>query len=728
MLTLISKFYLQSALTSSSIVSSSTVTYTSVYINSKPWRFHWVSSVELEAPKVAPQSSGQAPSSLDFVIGPKHPPSPDYVQEASEDDDEEKEEHPAPADSFAVPIDDLVPSAEDTKVFETDESAPTPVPSPRCRTARMSVRPQTPMSATAEALIAEYASAPTLPSPPPSLLSPISSTLHQIPSPPLPLPSPPTTSLTYDEAPLSYRAAGIQLRAASPPTHHPSEIPSPSLSLLSTSHRDDLHEAHMSLHKRARFTAPINKFKVGESSAAATARQSGLDVTTMDATPGRPMSREVGYGIEDVWDDMVREMKGRAPTTLEDLRQRVTDLSTTLAQDTYKIYVRLEDAQDDRALQRTRVNTLFRDRRYHLYITTRDACIGSIKTLVATLVAQTSSLQTQLTIALRRIQTLEARKPTRTDDQRMLTVAKMPLKRTVATTTPMTDAQIKALISQGVADALAKHEANRSRNGDDSHDSGSDGRWRMPVARECTYTNFLKHQPLNSKGNALTWWNSHVRTVSHDVAYAMTWKTIKKMITDKYFPKELALMCGMMFIEESDEVEKYVGGLPDMIQGSMMASKPKKMHDAIEFATELMDKKIRTIAEHQVENKRKFEDTSRNNQNQQQPFKTYNVARAYMAGPGEKQPYGGSKPLCHKCNNHHDRQCAPKCTNCKRTSHLTRDCRSQPAAVNNQRTQGENQRVLTCFECGAQGHFKSNFLKLKIKNQGVKNCFSPSRI
>ncbi|GKC31212.1 putative reverse transcriptase domain-containing protein [Tanacetum coccineum] len=123
-----------------------------------------------------------------------------------------------------------------------------------------------------------------------------------------------------------------------------------------------------------------------------------------------------------------------------------------------------------------------------------------------------------------------------------------------------------------------------------------------------------------------------------------------------------------------------------------------------------MDQKIRTLAERQAENKRKFEDTSRNNQNQQQPFKRHNVARSYTAG--------GSKPLCPKCNYHHDGQCAPKCTNCKRTGHLTRDCRSQPAAANNQRAQGANQRVLTCFECGAQGHFKSNCPKLKNKNQG----------
>ncbi|GJX25420.1 putative reverse transcriptase domain-containing protein [Tanacetum coccineum] len=157
--------------------------------------------------------------------------------------------------------------------------------------------------------------------------------------------------------------------------------------------------------------------------------------------------------------------------------------------------------------------------------------------------------------------------------------------------------------------------------------------------------------------------------------------------------EELALMCDRMFPEESDVVEKYVGGLPNMIHRSVKASKPKTMREAIKFPTKLMDKKILTITERQAENKRKFEDTSRNNQNQQQPFKRNNVAWAYTAGPGEKKPYGGSKPLCPKCKYHHDGSCAPK-------------------------AQGANQRVLTCFEYGAQGHFRSDCPKLKNINQG----------
>ncbi|GJT40002.1 hypothetical protein Tco_0939867 [Tanacetum coccineum] len=101
--------------------------------------------------------------------------------------------------------------------------------------------------------------------------------------------------------------------------------------------------------------------------------------------------------------------------------------------------------------------------------------------------------------------------------------------------------------------------------------------------------------------------------------------------------------------------------------GSEVASKPKTMQDAVEIATELMDKKIHTFAERQTESKRKFKDTSKNTQNQQQQQqnKRQNTGRAYTAGSGEKKPYGGSKPLalnastprivyvlpkCHKCN------------------------------------------------------------------------------
>ncbi|GJR90876.1 hypothetical protein Tco_0214887 [Tanacetum coccineum] len=177
-----------------------------------------------------------------------------------EDDDKEEEEHLALADPSAIPIADPVPSARDTKAFETDESAPTPrspqtiVPfaQTRLRRARKTIRPEPPMSASMEACIAEYAATPTPPLP--------------IASSPLPLPSLLTTNPTNARAPLGYKAVGIRMRAAAA---------SPPLSLPSTSHRTDVPEAEMPPQKRACFTTPTPGCEIGESSAVGAARQPG---------------------------------------------------------------------------------------------------------------------------------------------------------------------------------------------------------------------------------------------------------------------------------------------------------------------------------------------------------------------------------------------------------------------------------------------------------------------
>ncbi|GJU77916.1 hypothetical protein Tco_1274986 [Tanacetum coccineum] len=189
-------------------------------------------------------------------------------------------------------------------------------------------------------------------------------------------------------------------------------------------------------------------------------------------------------------------------------------------------------------------------------------------------------------------------------------------------------------------------------------------------------------------GGALTWWNSHVRSIGHDAAYEMSWKILMKMITEAYSPrseiKKLEVELWNLTVkvpEESDKVEKYVGGLPDSIQGNVMSARPKMLQEAIELANELMYQKVHAYA-----------------------------ARAYTARPSEKKEYAGTLPLCNKCKLHHNGLCTAKCANCKRVGHLTHDCRS-PAAANNQRTP-------TCFECGNQGHYHSECPKLKNQNCG----------
>ncbi|GKB49566.1 putative reverse transcriptase domain-containing protein [Tanacetum coccineum] len=267
-------------------------------------------------------------------------------------------------------------------------------------------------------------------------------------------------------------------------------------------------------------------------------------------------------------------------------------------------------------------------------------------------------------------------------------------------TTSVTNAQLQEMINQGVTAALAARDVNT--NGVDNHNSGTGARRNERSTRECTYPDFMKCQPLNFKGtegfveltqwiekmetvfrisncyvenqikfstctllgNSLTWWNSHARTIGNNIAYAMTWTELKKKITDKYYPRTeiKKLEVKLIFPEESNRIEKYVGGLPDMIHGSVVASKPKTMQEATEMAIEVMDKRIQTFADSQTENKRKPD----YNQQPQQHHKNkrQNTSRAYVAGI--RGTRSGQKP--------------------------------------------------TCFECGAQGHFKRECPKLKNNN------------
>ncbi|GJX12613.1 putative reverse transcriptase domain-containing protein [Tanacetum coccineum] len=311
------------------------------------------------------------------------------------------------------------------------------------------------------------------------------------------------------------------------------------------------------------------------------------------------------------------------------------------------------------------------------------------------------------------------------------------------TTPEMSGMQAELLALRG--QQRARQPGPDARIPDDQDVSGDADTKTPPMVVEAQ----VKFATCTLLGTALTWWNSQIRTLGPDAAYSMTWEVLKKKMTDKYCPQgeikkleielwnlkvkgndvpayterfqELTLICTKFVANETEKVDKYISGLPDNIYGNVKSARPKTLDETIELANDLMDQKLRTYAERQSDNKRKADDSSKNNHGHQpQPFKRQNVAKVYNMGTSEKKSYGGSLPKCTKCHFYHNGSCTQKCHKCNKVGHFARNCRSSGNinVANTQKGNGINPKGNGCFECGAPGHFKRDCPKLKNKDGG----------
>ncbi|GJX44978.1 putative reverse transcriptase domain-containing protein [Tanacetum coccineum] len=331
----------------------------------------------------------------------------------------------------------------------------------------------------------------------------------------------------------------------------------------------------------------------------------------------------------------------------------------------------------------------------------------------------------------------------------------------------MTSKAIEELVNRRVEETLAAYEATRAanaleaesqsqngsdgdnrngRNGNGGDGNGGDGNSRnrnggngnpnennmgaRPVARECTYQDFMKCQPLNFKGTkgvvGLIWWFEKMETM-FDISNCLEKYQVKepmKLMAEVYCPRneiqrmeselwnltvknndlaaytqrfqELTMICTKMVLEEKDRVEKFIGGLLDNIQGNVIDVEPTRLQDAVHIANNLMDQKLKGYAMKYTKNKRRLEVNQRDNREQQPPFKRQNVrgqnvTRAYMAVWEVKQG-----------------------------RHMAKDCKNSIVVPTTQRPPVVNQRVPTCFECGRHEHYRNECPKLKNQNRGNK--------
>ncbi|GKD95433.1 reverse transcriptase domain-containing protein, partial [Tanacetum coccineum] len=440
--------------------------------------------------------------------------------------------------------------------------------------------------------------------------------------------SPSTHHPLHPSPPLPHLPSSLHL-----PPHVPTSLPLPSSPLppLPASlfipppidRREDTPEAELPPCKRLCLTALTLRYEVGESLTAAPRPAGGhrIDygfISTLVAETRRQRAEEVSYGIRDVWVDPIETVEEDRQTQLfqrvdglvEDGQfhyetARLLDQEALVSREAWAHSIGLSSAVHYE-LQSYRTHTQMQDFRIALQ-----------ESLVTTLITHVSSLQGQLSAALGQIQALQARGQTHADDREgagtstavglvfSLLVSdnhnNMPPRRSsataraavaaaraaaaVAAAAPITVAAIEQLIEARVSAALANHKTllnSTNGQGDGSHNSDTGIRGTMESVfhiSNCAVENQVKFATCTFLGNALTWWNSHMKTVTQDVAYAMDWKALKKMMTVKYCPRgeikkleielwnlkvkgtdvasytlrfqELALMCGRMFHEES---------------------------------------------------------------------------------------------------------------------------------------------------------------------------------
>ncbi|GKF08676.1 hypothetical protein Tco_0042900, partial [Tanacetum coccineum] len=116
----------------------------------------------------------------------------------------------------------------------------------------------------------------------------------------------------------------------------------------------------------------------------------------------------------------------------------------------------------------------------------------------------------------------------------------------------------------------------------------------------CPEKSQVKYATCTLLNSALTWWNLHKRTIGTEAAFSMSWREIMKLMT------ELTMLCTKMVPEEEDRVEKFIGGLPDSIQGNVIAAEPTRLQDAVRIANSLMDQKLKGYAVKNTEKQKKI--------------------------------------------------------------------------------------------------------------------------
>nr|GFA81608.1 hypothetical protein [Tanacetum cinerariifolium] len=215
---------------------------------------------------------------------------------------------------------------------------------------------------------------------------------------------------------------------------------------------------------------------------------------------------------------------------------------------------------------------------------------------------------------------------------------------------------------------------------------------------ECAEVRKVKFATATLHGRALTWWNSQVATLDRErLEDKLRHMKLRDMNIATYIERfnELALLCPDAIPNEKKKVELYIKGLPEIIKGETMSSRPVTLNEAVCMAQALVEQKIHSKNERIAEGlKRKWENNNGKNNNNnnyrgnyqnnhhhnQNNNRRQNNMRALTTTQNTRANQTGVSPKCNRCGKCHFHQCPSRCENCGKIGHKAKDCRGHKSS------------------------------------------------